>query len=119
MSNTKGFEVKFRGHCIQMSERQLSVMDVKIKKESDLFSISVGGLMNDKKTHCTLCYEYGLREGNEITIERKHLKHSSAPVTMPDVYDMGKEPPGIAHGQHRLALFYDLEAYLTEKGLIE
>lgn len=119
MSNTKGFEVKFREHCIQMSERQLSVMDVKIKKERDLFSISVGGLMSDKKTNCTLFYEYGLREGDEITIERKHFKHSSAPVTMPDVYGMGKEPPEIAHDQHRLALFYDLEAYLTEKGLIE
>lgn len=119
MSNTKGFEVKFRDRIIQMSERQMNVMSVFIRKESDLFSIRVGGLMNDKETHCTQCFVSDLKEGDEITIERKELEQSSPPVTMQDSYVAGKEPPEIAHNQHRLALFHDLEAYLTEKGLIK
>lgn len=119
MSNMKGFEVKFRGHEVQMSERQMNVMSVHIRKESDLFSITVGGIMNDKETHCTQCFVYDLKEGDEITIERKELEQSSPPVSMTDSYAVGKEPPEIAHNQNRLALFHDLEAYLKEKGLIK
>ncbi len=119
MSNTKGFEVKFRGHEVQMSEYQLYVMSVNVQKVDDLFSISIGGVMNDKETLCTLHYEYDLREGDEITIERKYLEHSSDPVKMSDFYEEGKEPFEIAHNQHRLTLFYELEAYLSEKGLVE
>lgn len=119
MSNTKGFEVKFRGHEVQISECQMDLMDVKIQKQNDFFSVCVGGLMSDKKTLCTLLYEYDLCEGDEITIERKHLEHSSNPVKMLDSYEEGKEPYGMAHNQHRLTLFYELESYLTEKGLIE
>lgn len=117
MSNTKGFEVKFRGHEVQMSECQMDVMDVKIQKQNDLFSVCVGGIINDKI--CTLFYEYDLCEGDEITIERKHLEHSSVPVAIPASYDSGIKTHEIAHNQHRLALYYDLEAYLTRKGLIE
>jgi hypothetical protein len=101
-----------------MSERQMSVMDVLIQKESTLFSITVGGLMNDKETHCTLCYAYGLEAGDEVTIERKDIEQSSPPVTMPDAYIPGKEPPDEASRQHRLALFRELEAELKAKGLI-
>jgi hypothetical protein len=118
MSNTKGFEIKFRDRSIQMSERQMDVMDVVIRKESDLFSIAVGGLMNDRETHCTLYYAYDLREGDEITIERKDIEQSSDSVTFSDSYVPGKEPPDEACRQHRLALYRDLEAKLKEKGLI-
>lgn len=117
MSNTKGFEVKLRGCSIQMSERQLYVIDVNIRKEGDLFSVSAGGLMNDKKTFCTLCCVHGLSEGDEITIERKNFEHSSPSVAMPDPLD--GEPMKIAYNKSRLELFHDLEAYLKEKGLIE
>ncbi len=119
MSNTKGFEVKFRDCSVQMSERQMNVMSVHIRKESDLFSITVGGIMNDKETLCTQCFVYDLKEGDEITIEHKELEQGSPPVSMPDSYVVGKEPPEIAHNQYRLTLFHDLEAYLTEKGLIK
>ncbi|WP_320167776.1 hypothetical protein [Mangrovibacterium marinum] len=117
MSNTKGFEVKFRGHEVQLSECQMDVMDVKIQKQNDLFSVCVGGIIDDKI--CTLFYEYDLCEGDEITIERKHLIHSSDSGKMSDFYEEGKEPSEMAHNQHRLTLFYELESYLTEKGLIE
>lgn len=118
MSNTKGFEVRFRDCSIQMSECQMNLMSVFIKKESDLFSLSVGGILNDKETHCTLCYVYDLKEGDEITIERKDIDQSSNSITMPDSYIPGQEPPDEANRQHRLSLYRDLEAKLKEKGLI-
>ena len=118
MSITKGFEVKFRDHNVQMSECQMDVMSVFMRKESDLFSISVGGLMNDGKTLCTLCHAYDLNVGDEITIERKEIKQSSVPVTMPDWYIPGKMPPDEANCQRRLTLYRDIEAKLKEKGLI-
>jgi hypothetical protein len=118
MSNTKGVEIKFRDRSIQMSERQMDVRDVFIQKMHDLFSITVGGLMKDKKTHCTLYYAYDLREGDEITIERKELEQSSDSITMPDSYVPGKEPPDEAHRQCRLTWYRELEAKLKEKGLI-
>jgi hypothetical protein len=99
-----------------MSESQLNVMSVFIRKEGNLFSFTVGGLMNDKETHCTLCYAYGLEEGDEVTIERKNIEQSSPPVTMPCI--PCKEPPEEASRQRRLTLFRELEAALKAKGLI-
>lgn len=39
-------------------------------------------------------------------------------INLSGVLLLGKEPFEIAHNQHRLALFYELGAYLTEKGLV-
>lgn len=119
MSCIKGFELKFRGHNVQMSERQMDVMEIKILKQHDLFSIFVGGIMSDGQKLSTLLFENDLCEGDEIIIERKELEQSSPPVAMPVSYAVGKEPAEVAHNQYRLALFYDLEAYLTEKGLLK
>ncbi|MDR2774092.1 MAG: hypothetical protein LBC19_05010 [Tannerella sp.] len=118
MSKTKGFEVKFRDCSVKMSECQLDVMSVTVRKEDDLFSVGVTGLMNDRKTHCTLGYAYGLGEGDEITIERKALEQSSAPVTLPDSHVPDRELPDKAWKRHMLAFFHDMEAYLKGKGLI-
>jgi hypothetical protein len=114
MSHAKGFEVKFRDCCIRMSERQMNLMDVVIRKESDLFILSVGGIMSDKETHCSLCCVYDLGEGDEITIERKDIEQSSPPI-----FCASCEEAFVAFNQHRLALLHDLEAYLTGKGLVK
>jgi hypothetical protein len=118
MSNAKGFEVKFRDCCIRTSERQMDVMTVFIRKEGDLFSITVGGILKDKKTDSLLCYCYNLKKGDEITIERKAVEQTSVPIPLPDSYVPGKEPPDEANRQRWLTLYRDLEATLKAKGLI-
>jgi hypothetical protein len=114
----KGFEIRFRDKIVEIAVNRMASMSIFVHKIRGKFDLSVmGKLKPDEEQYDCWIFADDLILGEEIIVERKDFKQSSAPLIFPDswnvpVLDKKEEL------QWKLKRFHALEKLLSDEGLI-